>query len=85
MRVKLSNKGRLVLPKSGRDCLELSSGDAFQVDVDSNHRIVLTRIQSENNGATVGRDPDTGYPVLIPTNGKKLTTKLVKEILAGLA
>lgn len=81
MEVKLSSKGQLVLPKSIRDYLDLSSGDSLKVDIDSNHRIVLTKVKATQSGATIERDPDTGLPVLVPKNGKELTTEVVKELL----
>jgi AbrB family looped-hinge helix DNA binding protein len=81
MRIKVSTKGRIVLPGPLRRKLGICAGDALTAEIDGG-RVVLTPQKKKVRRARIIADPLTGFPVL--SAGPKaplLTSKRIRELL----
>jgi AbrB family looped-hinge helix DNA binding protein len=82
MQTKVSSRGQVVLPGPIRRRLGLQTGDTLEVSIDS-ERILLSPKRKRSPRARIVRDPLTGLPVLRSgPKAPKITSKMVKEILA---
>ena len=86
MTTKLSSKGQVVLPARLRRKLALQAGDDLEIHLESTsegERIVITRKKMRRRKRKIGKDPITGWPVLLaPPGTPPLTSEMVKEMLA---
>ena len=82
MKTKVSTKGQVVLPSRIRRRLGLEPGDSLDAQLDGN-RSILTPRRAQRGTTRIVTDPFTGLPVLTAgTDAAKLTSELVREILA---
>ena len=83
MKIKVSTRGRVVLPGPLRRRLGLRAGDSLDVKIEAG-RIVLTPNKMRARRYRIVSDPITGLPVLSAGSGAvTLTSKKVAEILNG--
>jgi len=82
MKIKLSAKGQVTLPRPIRHRLGLWAGDRLQVKVED-ERIVLSLPKKRKTKGRIVIDPVTGFPVLTLGPGAPvLTQKEVQEMLS---
>ena len=82
MRVRVSTRGRITLPKALRRRLGIGVGDVLSADNEVG-RIVLTPSLRRPYRTRIATDPITGLPVLNSGPGAPvLTSRQVREILA---
>jgi AbrB family looped-hinge helix DNA binding protein len=86
MTTRLSSKGQIVLPAAFRRKLALHPGDAIEMKMitdEGKESILLRPKPKKRPKMRIVEDPKTGWPVLKgPPGTPKLTTEMVKEMLA---
>jgi AbrB family looped-hinge helix DNA binding protein len=82
MQTNVSTKGRIVLPVSLRQQLDIRASDPLDVTIE-NDRIVLTPSRKSKFIAKIIKDPITGWPVIdAGPDAPVLTSERVREMLA---
>jgi AbrB family looped-hinge helix DNA binding protein len=82
MQIRVSTKGRIVLPESLRRQLGIRAGDLLDVGLE-NSRIVLSPCRKSRFVAKIIEDPITGFTALdAGPDAPVLTSEQVAEILA---
>jgi AbrB family looped-hinge helix DNA binding protein len=82
MQIRVSTKGRIVLPGTLRRQLDIRAGDLLDVCIE-NDRIILTPSRKSKFIARIIKDPITGFTALdAGPDAPVLTSEQVREMLA---
>ncbi|UWZ85457.1 AbrB/MazE/SpoVT family DNA-binding domain-containing protein [Occallatibacter riparius] len=82
MEIRLSTRGRVVIPAAIRKQLAIKPGDQLDASVEDD-RVVLTRSRTGRFECEIVSDPVTGMPVISAgEDAPTLTSEQVAEILA---